>query len=279
MDEKPVKPASSGMPKWLKRWGGMHSLGPAPAYAVYVWPFVGAFCSLAVLQAVFGHSWYFIVRGSPALVTSYVSISNFSKPTSNVGADTRTSAQGASVVLCFDKIESPLAQPPALLGGHFDSGLVGIIISKILYGSITLEDGAHSEYIWLGASLATAFAILAMQLTRTTHPPAGATALLPILDRTVNKLSWYYLPILLLSSTLVLVIALLVNNIQRRYPVFWLVPSRPTAPKREADTPAPAEMSNPATEMPPGSSRADAPRPSNVPDDLEAGLSREGSKQ
>ncbi|KAJ1333351.1 HPP family protein [Microdochium nivale] len=257
MDEKPVKPASSGMPKWLKRWGGMHSLGPAPAYAVYVWPFVGAFCSLAVLQAVFGHSWYFIVRGSPALVTSY----------------------GASVVLCFDKIESPLAQPPALLGGHFVSGLVGIIISKILYGSITLEDGAHSEYIWLGASLATAFAILAMQLTRTTHPPAGATALLPILDRTVNKLSWYYLPILLLSSTLVLVIALLVNNIQRRYPVFWLVPSRPTAPKREADTPAPAEMSNPATEMPPGSSRADAPRPSNVPDDLEAGLSREGSKQ
>ncbi|KAH7031300.1 HPP family-domain-containing protein [Microdochium trichocladiopsis] len=251
MDEKPSRTTSAGVPAWLKRWAGMHSLGPPPAYALYVWPFVGSFCSLAVLQAVFGHSWYFIVRGSPALVTSY----------------------GASVVLCFDKIESPFAQPPALVGGHFVSGLIGVIISKILYGSSTLEDGAYPEYTWVAASFATAFAILAMQLTRTTHPPAGATALLPILDRTTNKLSWYFLPILLLSSTLVLAIALLINNIQRRYPSFWFDPSRPTAPKK----PAPAEMSRPAAEMPPQSSPKDAPQPSDVPDDLEAGLPRNGT--
>lgn len=181
-------------------------------------------------------------------------------------------------MLCFDKIESPFAQPPALVGGHLVSGLVGIIISKILYGSLTLEDGAHSDYTWVGASFATAFAILAMQLTRTTHPPAGATALLPILDKTANKLSWYLLPVLLLSSSLLLVVALLVNNIQRRYPVFWLVPSKPTVP-RKPEPPIPAQMSQPATEMPPQSSPADAPRPSNVPDDLEAGLPRDHHKR
>ena len=37
----------------------------------------------------------------------------------------------------------------------------------------------------------------------------------------------YYLPIILLSSSLVLVVALLLNNIQRRYPQFWLVPASP----------------------------------------------------
>jgi len=255
MDEKDHQPPSRGAPLWLKRWGGFHSIAPPPPYALYVWPFVGSFCALAILQAVFGHSWYFILRGAPVLVTSY----------------------GASAVLCFDKIESPFAQPPALIGGHFVSGLVGIIISKILYGSSTLEDGAYSEYTWVGASFATAFAILAMQLTRTTHPPAGATALLPILDKTVNKLSWYLLPILLLSSSLLLVVALLINNIQRRYPVFWFVPSRPTAPKKP-EPPVPAQMSQPATETPPRSSPAGAPRPSGVPDDLEAGLPRDHHK-
>lgn len=74
MDEKQHQPAPRGVPAWLKRWGGFHSSGPAPAYALYVWPFIGSFCALAVLQAVFGHSWYFIIRGAPVLVTSYVSL-------------------------------------------------------------------------------------------------------------------------------------------------------------------------------------------------------------
>ena len=64
-----------------------------------------------------------------------------------------------------------------------------------------------------------------MQITKTTHPPAGATALLVAVDRDIYELSWYYLPVVLLSSTLVLVTALIFNNIQRRYPVFWIKPA------------------------------------------------------
>ena len=63
-----------------------------------------------------------------------------------------------------------------------------------------------------------------MQMTRTTHPPAGATALLPAVSLEIYHLSWYFLPVVLLSSVLVLATALLINNIQRRYPVFWVAP-------------------------------------------------------
>jgi CBS-domain-containing membrane protein len=63
-----------------------------------------------------------------------------------------------------------------------------------------------------------------MHLTKTTHPPAGATALLPCVDPKIFALKWYFLPVVLLSSSLVLGSALLVNNIQRQYPKFWVAP-------------------------------------------------------
>jgi CBS-domain-containing membrane protein len=71
-----------------------------------------------------------------------------------------------------------------------------------------------------------------MHLTKTTHPPAGATALLPCIDQHIWALRWYFLPVLLLSSAIVLVTALMTNNIQRQYPKFWVaqIPP-PSAPK------------------------------------------------
>ena len=63
-----------------------------------------------------------------------------------------------------------------------------------------------------------------MQITDTTHPPAGATALLPASSSEVRDMGWYFLPVVVLSSVIVLGTAL-VNNIQRRYPVFWIAPS------------------------------------------------------
>ena len=54
---------------------------------------------------------------------------------------------------------------------------------------------------------------------------SGATALLAAVNLQVRLLGWYYLPVVLLSSTLILVVALILNNIQRRYPVFWFSPT------------------------------------------------------
>jgi len=52
----------------------------------------------------------------------------------------------------------------------------------------------------------------------------GATALLPATNQEIRDIGWYYLPVVLLSSTLVFAVALINNNIQRRYPIFWLTP-------------------------------------------------------
>ena len=38
------------------------------------------------------------------------------------------------------------------------------------------------------------------------------------------------MPVVLLSSTLALAVALLVNNVQRRYPVWWFAPPAPPKP-------------------------------------------------
>ena len=64
-----------------------------------------------------------------------------------------------------------------------------------------------------------------MTITNTVYPPAGATALLAAVDPQVEKLGWYLLPLVLLSATLTLIVSLLVNNIQRRYPTFWWTPT------------------------------------------------------
>jgi CBS-domain-containing membrane protein len=120
-----------------------------------------------------------------------------------------------------------------LIFGHFFSGLVGVIIATIF--QFNLHDDPYPRLQWLAASLATAIALVVMHLTKSTHPPAGATALLPCIDPHIWALKWYFLPVLLLSSSIVLVTALMVNNIQRQYPKFWVaqIPPPPPAPKVE----------------------------------------------
>ena len=60
-----------------------------------------------------------------------------------------------------------------------------------------------------------------MTVTNSVYPPAGATALLAAVDPQVERLGWYLLPLVLLSTSLTLITSLVVNNIQRRYPIFW----------------------------------------------------------
>lgn len=134
-------------------------------------------------------------------------------------------------MLCYGAIEAPLAQPRALIVGHFISAVVAVCITK-LFGLLGPE--RFDDLRWLAGSLSTAVAIVIMQITRTTHPPAGATALLAAVDRDVHRLSWYLLPVILLSSTVVLVTALIFNNIQRRFPVFWIEPAIPAVAEPSA---------------------------------------------
>lgn len=122
---------------------------------------------------------------------------------------------GASAVLIYGAVRSPLAQPRNLIGGHVISAIIGVSAFKL----------AGSEP-WLASALAVSTAIAVMHLTRTLHPPGGATALIAVIGGdSVHRLGYLYVAVPTAAGALVmLTIALLVNNIpkNRRYPEFWV---------------------------------------------------------
>ena len=140
--------------------------------------------------------------------------------------DANVSVQGASAILVYGAIDVPLAQPRSLIFGHFFSALTGVIIATIF--DLNLHNDLNPHLQWLAASLSTAIALMVMHVTKTTHPPAGATALMPCVDPGIWALRWYFLPVVLLSSTLVLAVALITNNVQRQYPKFWFAQIPPS---------------------------------------------------
>jgi CBS-domain-containing membrane protein len=121
---------------------------------------------------------------------------------------------GASAVLIYGAIKSPLAQPRNLLGGHVISALIGVTAFKLV-----------EPNLWLAAALAVATSIAVMHATKTLHPPGGATALIAVISGAkVHNLGYLYALVPVGAGALVmLAVALLVNNLapRRRYPEFW----------------------------------------------------------
>jgi len=74
---------------------------------------------------------------------------------------------------------------------------------------------------WIAGPLSCGIASFVMTMTNTIHPPGGATALVAVIDPTTQALGWMFVPLIILSSLLLLVVALVVNNVQRQFPVFW----------------------------------------------------------
>lgn len=118
---------------------------------------------------------------------------------------------GASAVLVYGAIHSPLAQPRNLIGGHILSAIVGVISYKLF-----------SKHILFCSAFAVATSILVMQLTLTLHPPGGATALIAVLgSEHIHSLGFIYVLYPVTTGALILFfIALIVNNISkhRHYP-------------------------------------------------------------
>jgi CBS-domain-containing membrane protein len=122
---------------------------------------------------------------------------------------------GASAVLVYGAIKSPLAQPRNLVGGHFFSAVVGVAAFKIFQGQPMLA----------GAT-AVATSIAVMHATKTLHPPGGATALIAVVGgQKIHSLGFLYAVVpAALGAIILLIVALLFNNIPktRKYPEFWL---------------------------------------------------------
>lgn len=123
---------------------------------------------------------------------------------------------GASAVLAFAAPNVPFSQPRNIVGGHLVAGLSGFIIYALV---------GQSPFWALG--LASGLAIAGMVATKTVHPPAGATALLPVISQVTDPV-WLLSPVLVGGVTIVL-LALVYNNLwalsdkraNRRYPTFW----------------------------------------------------------
>jgi CBS-domain-containing membrane protein len=121
---------------------------------------------------------------------------------------------GASAVLAYGAVRSPLAQPRNLVGGHVVSAITGVLAWKFF----------HADP-WLASAFAVATSIALMHLTRTLHPPGGATALIAVIgsDQIHAAGFTYVLVPATLGPLVMLAIALIVNNLAptRRYPEIW----------------------------------------------------------
>jgi len=151
------------------------------------WSFVGAFFGIGIIA--FLQSYVLDKNDAVFLIASF----------------------GASSVLVYGAIQSPLAQPRNLIGGHLISAFIGVTIYKLL-----------PDIIWLTAPLAVALSIVVMQITKTLHPPGGATALIAVIgSQKIKMLGYFYIISPVLAGALILlIVALIFNNITayRRYP-------------------------------------------------------------
>jgi len=153
----------------------------------HLWTFIGAFIGIASLGYLQGTQ--FGKTDSILLIGSF----------------------GATAVLIFGATNSPLAQPRNLFFGHLISAFIGVLIHKLI-----------PDNMWLSSALAVSVSILAMQITKTLHPPGGATALIAnIGSEKIKTLGFGYVFSPVLTGVMILfTIAVIVNNIpkNRNYP-------------------------------------------------------------
>lgn len=170
-----------------RKMAGRTTSPPGVGWQEILWSWLGSFLGIGAVAA--GHYAFFAGTELALILGSF----------------------GASAVLIYGAPKSPLAQPRNLLGGHLLGAFCGVTLVKLC------------PWPWLAAALAVSCCIAAMHLTRTLHPPGGATALIAVLSG--PKTGYLFLLLPVLSGTLILLlIALLVNNLipSRRYPEFWL---------------------------------------------------------
>lgn len=170
--------------------GDGHATLPRVPLAEVAWSWIGAFVGLATLGL---GSRYVLVGVDRGLVIG---------------------SMGASAVLVYGAPRSPFAQPRAVVGGHLVSGLVGVACQQLLPGTPELA-----------AALAVSTAIAVMHLTRTLHPPGGATALIAVIGSAkLHALGFgYAFAPAALGAAVLVGVGVLVNNLSagRKYPEAW----------------------------------------------------------
>lgn len=168
-----------------------------PALVQWFSAFVGAFIGILLIGAIFKYAPGVVDKDPPIIVASL----------------------GASAILDYSAIRSPVAQPRNSVLGQGFSAIVGVAIAKLFM----LNSNFH-DIQWIAGAVACACASLVMCMTNTVHPPGGATAVIATTQANVISMGWWYVPITILGAVVMLIVALLWNNVLRQFPVFWWTP-------------------------------------------------------
>lgn len=176
---------------YVSKMKGHTTSPPAVGMIEVIWSWIGSFLGIALVSFIN----YRLFNATAALML----IGSF----------------GASAVLLYGAVKSPLAQPRNLIGGHILSACIGVAAYKIF-----------GPNLWFASAMAVSCAIAGMHVTKTLHPPGGATALIAVMGgETIHALGFSYalMPVGA-GAFLMLIVALLVNNIprSRKYPEFWI---------------------------------------------------------
>lgn len=188
---RPNRPGAAFRNYLRKMRGTTRGSPPRVSWVEILWSWIGAFLGIGAVALV--GAW--LLAGTDVLLV--------------IGS------LGASAVLIYGAPRSPLAQPRNLLGGHLLSAAVGVLCYQLI-----------PPLPGLAEAVAVATAIALMHLTRTLHPPGGATALIAVIgSEQLHAMGWLYvLAPAGLGAVILLVVGLLVNNAVpgRRYPEFWI---------------------------------------------------------
>lgn len=157
--------------------------------------------------------WAFV--GSFLGLSSIGLMQNVFHTVGNIDALFLIGAFGASSVLLFGMTNSPASQPRKLILGSLISAFIGVSVYKLF---------ASTAYIWISPALAVSLSILAMQYTKTLHPPGGAIALIAnIGSEEVRQMGYFYVINPVMTGILTLFLSsVLINNLSknRLYP-YW----------------------------------------------------------
>lgn len=128
-------------------------------------------------------------------------------------------SMGASAVLLFAAPHAPFSQPWNIIVGHALSALIGVACWQWIPNLI------------LAASASVGLAIGAMYLSRSIHPPGGATALAAVIgsDRLHDLGFAYEFQPILLNVIALLIVAFVFNGLfrWRRYPAHLTIKPEP----------------------------------------------------
>ena len=108
---------------------------------------------------------------------------------------------GASLVLVMAVHNSPLASPRNVFFGHILSASSGVLMFYFF------------ENTALSIALGLALAIMAMQITNTVHPPAGANPIIAILG--AKTFEFVIMPVAI-GASFIVIFALIYNKIWNR---------------------------------------------------------------